>query len=128
MELFGVKVSGKEVMITGIFAGTLFFLSKKTLEKTVPEIAEKIDPVNPDNIFNAYFEKFYSALTGSEDTPGEDVYDGVQNIKKYFNIGEVVPEITPQSSQWSDDPITYDLDYGGPNVNSIDDLLGFDFG
>lgn len=48
----------------------------------VPEIAEKI--VSPANPVNRTVDVFYKAVTGSEDSIGEDTYDGVQNVKEFF--------------------------------------------
>lgn len=104
MQFMGVKISIKEIVITSLFGATIFFLTKNSLAKVAPDIAEKIDPLNDNNIFNEWFEKAYKKITGSDQDLGSDLYD-------LTHKDVVVPEIPPVD--------TYDLDFG----NSDDGLI-----
>lgn len=57
----------------------------KAIEFAQDTVLPAVNPVSQDNIFNRGFNAVYSALTGSEDSLGEDVADGVEHVSSFFD-------------------------------------------
>jgi len=69
--LIGVKIEWTAVIAVGLVVAAAVWFAKKGVEKVV----QAIDPTSSENVFNKAFEKAYKAITGSEQKPGEDLYD-----------------------------------------------------
>jgi len=83
MKILGVSVQTKEIIIAAVVgAGAVWALKNlvivpaaKAVADIAPEAAQAVNPVNNDNIFNRAFESLYQAVTGSDQSPGADLYD-----------------------------------------------------
>jgi len=71
-----MKFSDKQIlMIIGAGGLLLWYLKNKTVE-VVGDVAEAINPVNPDNIFNEGVNSVGSAISGDDDwSLGGWIYD-----------------------------------------------------
>ena len=68
-----MKWTPKNVAIAaGVVLAVGWYLKYQAGE-TVKDAANAVNPTNQDNIFNRAFESGYSAITGSDDSPGVDM-------------------------------------------------------
>jgi len=85
-----IGADGKAIlyMIGGIVV--VYWLWKGQLKHDTKAVAQAINPVNPDNVFNRAFEGSYQGIVGSDQPPGADLYDKSHN-----------PDGTVKGGSWS---------------------------
>ena len=79
-----LKTYLKEIVAAVISGVVIIWLVKKTVKDSaedIKEIAKQVDPTNPENIINDWFENAYSMVTGSPNPPGADLYDWLHKIE-----------------------------------------------
>lgn len=74
----------KGVLAVAAVAAVAAWAVKESLLSVAPSVAKAVDPVNPDNVFNSLFNRFYAAVTGSTQSLGADIYD-MTHIEKVFS-------------------------------------------
>ena len=67
-----IKMDYKSIITTALVGGLSVWIVSRMIKNIYPDIAKKIDPVNPDNIFNQYSDKIFDAV--------------VPDSRKYNNI------------------------------------------
>lgn len=74
------------LIVAGVGLGIYLIALKvgESVGETVDDSIDLINPANPTNLINSAFNNTYQFLTGSPDTLGGDVFDGVQNVKEFF--------------------------------------------
>ncbi len=82
---FKFDIEYKLILAATAAVGVLYLLSRDAIkqtaivaEKAVDVLGDAItaaDPLNEENVFFDYTTRFYQAVTGSDQTPGADVYD-----------------------------------------------------
>ena len=81
--MLSVKMDYKSVIVAALVgAGAVWFV-KRTIKQgaeELQEIAKKIDPTDPENIINDWFENAYSMVSGSPNAPGADLYDWLHQV------------------------------------------------
>lgn len=100
--MLSVKMDYKSVIAAALVgAGAVWFV-KRTIQEgaeELKEIAKKVDPTDPENIINDWFEDAYSMVTGSGQAPGADLYDWLHQIE---------PETYPPYEVPPQDPLDKD--------------------
>lgn len=72
--------TNKQLIGMGVAALVIgWYVRRQTIE-TAKEVAQAVNPVNPDNVINAWFEDAYQRVTGSERTPGGDLYHWLHGV------------------------------------------------
>lgn len=84
MEIMGVPIKAKEQFVNIVFWGGVAYIGWEVVKAFTPDVAEKIDITSPNNFINKPFDDAYKTVTGSNESLGADIYDGVQWIKKWF--------------------------------------------
>lgn len=86
MKIAGVKINAKEKVVTYLFWGGSFYIAWHIFRAFLPEDEQKkLDITDKNNYINRFFvDNIYQPLTGSTQEPGEDIFDLVQNLKKFF--------------------------------------------
>jgi len=60
--MINLKMNYKSVIATALVGGVSVWFISRLLKDKMPQIAQKIDPVNPDNIFNEYSDRAFDAI------------------------------------------------------------------
>lgn len=80
-----MKWTPKTVAITaGVVVIGAWYL-KSQAGAALASAGEAVNPVNRDNVFNRGAESLYTAITGSEDSPGADLADWVHGSERWWN-------------------------------------------
>lgn len=91
--MLSVKMDYKSVIAAALLGAGAVWLAKKAITKGVKEVAEKVNPADPDNVINEWFEDTYSFMTGSENSPGADLYDWLHQVEpEHYPPYEVPPQ------------------------------------
>lgn len=72
------------LILAGVAVAGGLYMRYKAGE-TVKDVANAVNPVNHDNVFNQGFEGVYRWATGSQGTPGTDLYDWVHDDDRLWN-------------------------------------------
>lgn len=72
------------LIVAGVAVIGVWYLKGKAVE-TVKDVGNAVSPANRDNVFNRGFNWLYSEVTGSEDSLGADIADGVYNVREWWN-------------------------------------------
>ena len=119
MKIFGVEISAKEKVVNFVFWSAVGYTTFKIVKATMTsEQKKKLDFTSMENFFAKPVDDLYKFLTGSNDSIGGDIYDGVQNIKKIFSPPEILVPTPEKYKYQSKDGDDYDVDYN-PWVTNI---------
>lgn len=73
----GIEATPTQLAVTGaVLVLGVWYLAHKT-KQAAKEVAQAVNPLNQDNIFNTGFDAVYQSLTGSKDTLGADIADWI---------------------------------------------------
>ncbi len=76
-----LKTNG--LIVAGVAFG-IYLISKK-ISNLASNVASNLNPANPGNYVNTAVTDMYQSVAGKNHTIGGDIYDGVQQVKKYYN-------------------------------------------
>ena len=78
----------KELIGLGVVSGALYFMLRNDLVRLwnyqrdeAAGALDAINPVNEGNVFNRAANRLWQAISGSDETIGADIFDGVQKVK-----------------------------------------------
>lgn len=86
------KIDTTKVIITAILGGIAWWAFSRTAKvavETVKDVAEAVNPLDEENVFNEASQGLWYAATGSEESWGADLYD-------LFRYGEIDPSMEAQ--------------------------------
>ena len=72
------------LIVAGVAVVGVWWLSGRAVS-VAKDVGQAVNPVNHDNIFNRGFNWLYTGITGSEDTLGGDIADGVHWVRQWWN-------------------------------------------
>lgn len=78
--MLSIELNWKTVAAVYLFGMGVIWLTKSSLKEAkevAMEMAPHINPVDESNIFNRGFESVWHAITGSDQSPGADIYDWI---------------------------------------------------
>jgi len=109
--MLSVKMDYKSVIAAALVgAGAVWFARRAIKEgaEQLGEIAKKVDPANEENVINQWFEDAYSDVTGSQQSPGADLYDWLHKVEpETYPPYEVPPQgpldKDPRPDVWTGD-------------------------
>ena len=100
--MLSVKMDYKSVIAAALVgAGAVWFVKKTIREgaEEIEKIAKAVDPTDRENVINQWFERAYSDVTGSQSSPGADLYDWLHQVE---------PETYPPYEPPPQDPLDKD--------------------
>lgn len=61
--MIGIKLDYKGVLVAAVvIVGSAWFLGRKVKE-VAPDVAVKLDPINPENVFTKYSDRLFDFIT-----------------------------------------------------------------
>ena len=101
-----LQLDYKTIIATAIVGAGAVWLAKRTIKEGVEvagDIVKKVDPVNPKNVFNDWFEAAYTSVTGSANSPGADLYDWLHQVDPYEYPAQDPADKDPRPDVWTGD-------------------------